>query len=590
MHLPHFVPKLVRSILACMATLSDIAKSLPQKPGVYLFHGGQDVIVYVGKAKNLRHRVSSYFQPGRQLEAAKLKMVEQIGRIEHIIVRTETEALLLESTLIKKHRPKYNILLKDDKYFQYIKIALNEDFPTVSTVRRVTLDGSRYFGPYTSGLSVRRTMRLLKRLFPYKSCSNPPEIPCFDWQLKRCFGHSLGPNSQARYRQVVERLIHFLEGHTGDTLKNLKQKMQAAARAKDFEQAAIERDRLQALEHVLEEQTVVSPRGHFDVLGLARQDDLAAVALFQIRQGKLVQRDSFMLQHTQAQSDSAVLAAFIEQYYSQATNHPNQVFTPVAIDPTVGNALQLTITQAQRGLKRQLVKTATENAQDYFEREHVRWLSEERRAELGLRQLTEVLKLPQPPKRIEMYDISNFQGDFAVGSMVVFENGQAQPEAYRKFRIKTIRGSNDFAMLAEVLRRRFARTSEQDWPQPDLLLLDGGKPQLSTVLQTVNNLPKNLAIGALAKQEEELFIPKRVSSIRLAHDTPGLQLLQRIRDEAHRFAISYYRQRHRKATTRSRLDDVIGLGPTNKKRLLARFGTIENIRRADDGELQKIQP
>ncbi|MEK7538021.1 MAG: excinuclease ABC subunit UvrC, partial [Patescibacteria group bacterium] len=275
-----------------MTDFIKVARSLPQKPGVYLFHAADDTVIYVGKANNLRSRVSSYFRQSANLPLAKELMVEHVARIEHIIVRSETEALLLESTLIKKYRPKYNVLLKDDKYFQYIKIHLRDRFPQVSTVRRVTIDGSRYFGPYTSGLAVRQTMRLLKRLFPYKSCNNTPDVPCFDYQLGRCLGHETGKSSAAKYRAVILKLIDFLEGRTGTILTDLKRDMKHAAARRDFEAAAICRDRLQALNHIIEQQTVVTPRrDSFDVMALARRDELAAVNLFQIRQGKLVQRD-----------------------------------------------------------------------------------------------------------------------------------------------------------------------------------------------------------------------------------------------------------------------------------------------------------
>ncbi|MBI2984942.1 MAG: excinuclease ABC subunit UvrC [Candidatus Kerfeldbacteria bacterium] len=572
-----------------MPDLSTQSRHLPRRPGVYLFRAADDEVIYVGKANSLRDRVSSYFHSSIQLAPAKQIMIKEIRRLEYIIVRSETEALLLESTFIKKYRPKYNVLLKDDKYFQYIKISLGERFPSVTTVRRVTLDGSRYFGPYTSGLAVRRTMRLLKRLFPYKTCSNPPEVPCFDFQLKRCLGHDVGPGSQGRYQKVVKDLIYFLEGHTGDVLKKLQREMSAAAKHRDFEQAAIYRDRWQALHHVLERQTVVSPRGgNFDVISLARGDGLAAVNLFQVRQGKLVQRDQFMLQHTARQTDQAVTTAFLEQYYSQSTVHPPTVYVPTDVDSTIGRALQLKVTVPRRGLKRKLLQMGTENAQDYFQREQVRWLSDERRAELGLRQITAALKLPQSPQRIEMYDISNVQGRYAVGSMVVFEHGLPKNSAYRKFRIKTVRGPNDVQMMAEVLRRRFSRRGEDSWTKPNLILLDGGKPQLSVVTRTVTQLPRDVPIVALAKQQEELFLPRRASPLRLPADSPGLHLLQRIRDEAHRFAIGYYRKRHAGESTRSMLDEVPGLGPIMKKQLLKSFGTLQGIREAGDQEVEKI--
>lgn len=579
-----------------MANIRQTISALPQKPGVYIYHGPNDEVIYVGKAIRLRSRVQSYFRPNANLEASKRLMVAQIARLEYIIVRSETEALLLESTLIKKYRPRYNVILKDDKFFQYIKIALHEEFPSVSTVRRITLDGSRYFGPYTSGLAVRRTMRLLKRLFPYKSCANPPDRPCFDAHLGRCLGHATGPGSKEKYRTVIHRLIEFLEGHAGTVLKDLRTNMRAASKQRDFENAALYRDRLQALEHILEQQTVVSIRREsFDVLGLARQHDTAAVTLFQIRQGKLVQRDNFLLQHTKDQSESDVLCAFLEQYYSQSTNHPQDVFS-VADIGQVHDVLHIAVHKAQRGVKRKLCLTAAENAADHLGQEKARWEKDEVRAKQGLEQLTKALNLPTVPQRIEMYDISNIQGTHAVGSMVVFERGLPQKSSYRKFTIKTVEGPDDVHMMAEVLRRRFqhkpnhlARQAPTGaWPLPDLIVLDGGKPQLNTVLGLVGEIPRDMPIAALAKQEEELFVPGKKSSIRLPAGSPGLFLMQRIRDEAHRFAIDFYRAKHSRESVRSILDDIPGLGNTTKRTLLQHFGTVDKIRQADYHELAEV--
>lgn len=569
--------------------------SLPSKPGVYLYHGLNDVVMYVGKAKRLRARVSSYFRKRSGLTPAKVIMLGEITRIEYIVVRSETEALLLESTLIKKYRPKYNIILKDDKYFQYIKINLAETFPSVTTVRRVTLDGSRYFGPYTSGLAVRRTLRLLKRLFPFKTCANPPEQPCFDYQLGRCLGHAVAPNSQQRYQRVIRDLIRFLEGQTGDIVKKLKQDMVDAAKNRDFETAALLRDRWQALEHVLEKQTVVSiRRDSFDVIAVARLDDAAAVNLFQIRQGKLVQRDQFMLQHTLEQTDAEIVAAFVTQYYSQSTDHPYQVFVPVDLEAAIGNALQIRFHRARRGLKKKLLLMGQENAADYLQREKDNWLSVEAKARLGLQELAAALKLEGSPKRIEMYDISNIQGRHAVGSMVVFENGLPKKTDYRKFAIRDTDIPDDMRRLAEVVRRRFSHHAatgdgaESGWPLPDLIILDGGKSQLSVVLKNVPGLAQHFPVVALAKREEELFVPGRATAVRLPLDSQELFLIQRIRDEAHRFAIGYYRQKHGRATTRSILDEVPGLGPKQRKALLRAFGNLDGIRRADDKAVQTI--
>lgn len=566
-----------------------MTKRLPARPGVYLFHGPGDMVIYVGKANRLRDRVSSYFRMGADLAPAKQIMIGEIRRIEHIIVRSETEALLLESTLIKKYRPKYNVILKDDKNFQYIRIGLGEAFPTVTTVRRIVLDGSRYYGPYTSGLAVRRTLRLLKRLFPYKSCDNPPDRPCFDFQLGRCLGHGTGPGSRERYRQVVRQLMHFLDGSTGPILRDMRRAMTAAAKQKDFERAALLRDRLQALTHVLEEQVVVSVRREsFDIISLVRRDDVAAINLFQVRQGKLVQRDQFLLQHVRGRTDADVVNAFVAQYYAQSTNHPRQVMTPVAVDADVAQDLQLRVIVPRRGLKRKLMAMGEENAADFLERERTRWEKEDDRARRGLDELAAAMHLPGRPRRIEMYDISNIQGAFPVGSLVVFIDGQPRPSEYRKFQIKTVRGSDDVHMMAEMLRRRFQRKGDAAWTLPDLVLLDGGKPQLNTALGEVGEIPRDMPIAALAKREEELFLPERRQPVKLPKESAGLHFVQRIRDEAHRFAIGYYRRRHAAAAVRSVLDDIPGLGSPTKRLLLKTFGSVSAVRQADDEKIRQV--
>lgn len=572
-----------------MNDVAKIALSLPKKPGVYLYHDEHDTVIYVGKAINLRSRVSSYFRASANLPLAKQLMVEQIARIEHIIVRSETEALLLESTLIKKFRPKYNVLLKDDKFFQYIKIHLKDDFPQVETVRKVTIDGSRYFGPYTSGLAVRQTMRLLKRLFPYKSCNNDISVPCFDYQLGRCLGHTVDPKNKQRYRDVIKKLIAFLEGNTGTVLTELQKEMKNAAARRDFESAALYRDRLHALQHIIEQQTVITPRrDSFDVLSLARRDDLAAVNLFQVRLGKLVQRDQFMLQHVREQSDSDILVAFVEQYYSQSTVHPRLIITPVSLPANSGNGLQLNIVAAQRGLKKKLVAMGTENAEDYLQREQERWMSEESKARLGLEELAHALHLDGSPKRIEMFDISHFQSTNVVASMVVFENGLPKKSDYRKFTIRNTDIPDDQHRLAEVVQRRFARHDDAGWPLPNLLLLDGGKGQLSVVIKSVPGLTEHVPVAALAKEHEELFIPGRSAPIRLLAGSQELFLIQRIRDEAHRFAIGFYRKKHRRETTKSLLDSIPGVGQKQRQLLLRTFGSVDGIRQATTEQVADI--
>ncbi len=572
-----------------MATPAQLASALPQKPGVYTFFGADNEILYIGKAKRLRSRVSSYFRPAADLTPAKALMVQLITRLETIIVRTETEALLLESTLIKKFRPKYNILLTDDKFYQYIRIGLAEAYPSITTVRRVVLDGSQYFGPYPSGFAVRQTLKLLKRLFPYKNCPNPPETPCFDAQLGRCLGHDTGPGSQERYAHVIKQLVHFLQGHTGGVLRELRRAMAIAAKKHDYENAARYRDRLQALEHVLADQAVVTTsRESFDVLGLARRERTAMIAVLQVRQGKLVQRNQHPLRTTIDATDPEILQAFISQYYAQSTAHPSAVIVPTPVEAQLETALQIHIHHATRGVKRRLLTIAHENALEAHERQATQESAEQAKISLALEELTHGLSLPRTPRRIEMYDVSNFQGRHAVASMVVFEDGRAKPSAYRKFTIRNTNIPDDMHRLAEVIRRRFARHDESGWPLPDLLLLDGGIPQLNVVLRSVPGLLEHVPVAALAKEHEEVFVPGQRTSIRFTKGSAELHLLQNIRDEAHRFAISFYRHKHRRETVRSILDTIPGVGPTTIKALRNAFGTIQNIRQASDDDLAHV--
>ncbi|MBI4426199.1 MAG: excinuclease ABC subunit UvrC [Candidatus Kerfeldbacteria bacterium] len=587
---------------------------LPRQPGVYLFKDDTDAVLYVGKAKSLKPRVRSYFQRSASLDPAKRVMVNRVADLEYIIVDSEIEALLLESTLIKKYRPPYNVIFTDDKYYQYIRLTLKDDFPRVDTVRRITKDGSRYFGPFTSNYALKQTLKLLKRIFPFRSCTEPADRLCFDARLGRCLGHDFGPNSRQRYADVIRGLIRFLEGDVTSTLRDLKQEMQEAAAKREFELAARLRDRVYAIQKVVAEQKVVSTKlENEDYLGLARVADLTTVVVFQVRLGKLLNRSTVMLQHTEGTSDTDVLASFISQYYAQSTDHPRTVVTRLlpTDSTTLGRALQLRIEAPNRGRRRKLVRLAESNAKDYLERKQREWLSKEARAKLGLAELQHALLLTEPPDRIECYDISNVQGTNAVGSLVVFERGLPKKSDYKKFRIKTVAGANDYAMLQEVLKRRFEGHSpppresgdrgrdtakprggvakrQEGWENPDLIIIDGGKGQLNASLVILRNLRISIPTIGLAKREEEIFRPGQKDSIKLSKDSEGLFLVQRIRDEAHRFAIGYYRKRHGTATTTSLLDEVPGIGPTTKRLLLQRFGSIEHIRAAEDAVLEEL--
>jgi excinuclease ABC subunit C len=561
-------------------------KNLPVSPGVYLYRDASRKILYVGKAKKLRNRVRSYFQRTRDLTPEKQLLVRDIADIETILVSSETEALLLEATLIKRHQPPHNIVLRDDKSFLYVRIPLDDPFPPVELVRGFnTKDRARYFGPYTSAGAIRGTLKMLRRIFPYRTCSNPPDKPCFDAHLNRCAGHDLTPTSREDYQKIISGLIRFLEGHGRDVVRDLTLAMKIASRERRFEAAAVARDRLRAVHSVLAEQNVVSPSNeHEDYLSLLRVDDAAHVNLFRVRQGKLMDREFFTLQHSRDASDAEVVGAFLEQYYSQSADHPKRVNVPVY--PTererIETALQLRLAVPVRGRKRKLMAMGLNNARAILasRRPNERLSSTSRQKALD--EIAAALKLSQAPARIECYDISNVQGAFPVGSMVVVEDGLPKKSDYRKFSIKTIKGPDDFHMMAEMLSRRLAR---EDWPRPDLIVLDGGKGQLSVVRA---NVKTTIPIVALAKREEEVFVPGRADSIRLPRDSEGLFLLQRIRDEAHRFAIGTYRKQHGRGTVRSRLDEIAGIGPKTKKALLKAFGSTDRIRAATDSELDRL--
>ncbi len=585
--------------------IKTILAKLPAKPGVYLFKDNAGRMLYVGKAKSLRSRVRSYFQRSAALEPAKRIMVSRIADLEYIIVDSEIEALLLESTLIKKYRPPYNIIFRDDKYYQYIRITLKDDFPRVDTIRRIAKDGSRYFGPFTSGYAVKQTLKLLKRIFPYRSCNELKNRPCFDARLGRCLGHDFGPGSAERYQAVVKGLIRFLEGDVSATIQDLRQQMKQAAADKKFELAARLRDRILAIQKVTAEQKVVSTKlEDEDVIGLSRIANLAAITLFQIRQGKLLNRQNFILQHVEGQTEAEIVSSFSSQYYSQSTDHPTTVLAPIipTNGPDLERILQIHFHAPRRGKKRKLVRLAEANAQDFLQHKQREWLSKQARAKLGLTELQQALLLTEPLKRIECYDISNVQGTSAVGSMVVFENGLPKKSDYRKFKIISVKGANDYAMLQEVLKRRFERHSpplrggdtakprggEEGWPNPSLIIIDGGKGQLNAALATLKELRISVPTIGLAKRQEEIFRPGQKEPIRLPKDSESMFLLQRIRDEAHRFAIGYYRQRHSTATTKSLLDEVPGIGPKLKKLLLQKFGSVDGIRAADDARLEQL--
>jgi len=593
--------------------------TIPTKPGCYLMKDKGGKVIYVGKAVNLRSRVRSYFHASAQHTPRIKQMVAKVIDIEWIVVGSELEALILEMTLIKKHRPHYNVRLKDDKRYPYIKVHWSAPFPKVTVTRRMVRDGSRYYGPYTSVWAVHQTLDVLRRIFPYLTCdreiTGDDERACLYFDIKLCTAPCIGAIDKNGYRQMIEDLGQFLNGRTDPIVSRLRTEMAQASEKLNFEKAATKRDQIQAIETVVERQKVVSSDYvDSDVLALARSNSDACVQVFFIRGGKLIGRDYFLLEGADESSDEDVMAEFIKQFYDQASTIPSQVLLPHDVEEAQiiqqwlrgkrsGKAVKIHV--PRRGHKRALVKMALENAVDTLQSLQAQWQADKHRQETALAELHNALGLTQPLNRIECYDISNTQGTAAVGSMVVFERGVPQKKHYRHFNIRTVSGPDDFASMEEVLTRRFNRWKAiQDTPRapgkkpdqsfsqlPDLLLVDGGKGQLSRAVAVLERfeLLGAVPVAGLAKQNEELFIPNQKASVILPRRSQGLYLIQRVRDEAHRFAITSHRKLRTKKGMASRLDGVPGIGPARRKALLDHFGSINDIQDASISELTAVR-
>jgi excinuclease ABC subunit C len=580
-------------------------KALPAKPGIYIFKDKEGRVIYVGKANNLNSRVRSYFGAPSSLSAKVQRLVLKIRDFEFIVTNSEQEALILECNMIKKYTPHYNINLKDNKTFPYLKININDDWPGVYITRRVQKDGARYFGPFASPGSVRKTLRLIEKIFPFRSCSKQIEgkdkRPCLDYYIHRCLGPCIGAVEKQEYRDVINEVILFLQGKQEIILRELNAKMKSAALQLHFEKAALLRDQIKAIEAVIEGQRIATKlQGEKDVIGLAQNKEQAYVEIFSIRNSKLIGQDYFIMEGTQGESPGQILTSFVKQYYASASHIPRLILLQHPVDePTVlsewlgqqrGGRVELQV--PQRGAKRKLVDTAAENAAQRLALTQAKEMKTEVITS-GLRELKQKLHLPKMPRRIECYDVSNIQGTLAVSSMVVLEKGRPKPAHYRRFRIKTVFGADDYAMIQETLRRRFKRglTGGSTWALiPDLVLIDGGKGQLNAALELRQELGlDSIPMASLAKENEEVFIPGSPKPVYIAKDCPALHILQRARDEAHRFAISYHRRLRRKEGITSALDYISGIGPRRKKALLKKFGSIEAIKEASLEELSQTE-
>ncbi len=599
-------------------TLEDTIKrrlqAVPDSPGVYMFRDNKSQVIYVGKALRLRDRLRSYFTPGYADTARVSELIRRANDFEFVTTANEVEALVLENNLIKNYRPRFNIRLKDDKNYLYLKLPVTEAFPRVHYSRRVQNDGALYFGPYTSALSLRSTVKSIRQLLPFRTCSD--EIfkqgkVCLDFHIKRCPGPCERRISSEDYKARINEVALFMEGRSDLLGRELEDRMESAADRLDFENAARYRDQLQSIERIADRQKVLTRgRDDQDIVAYARSGNDVYVEVAYIRQGKMVGHDGHALDGAGDATEPELLRGFMLQYYSSATHVPRSVILPGPVEePELikgwlsekrGRPVEIEV--PQRGRLRALVTQLGETAKQELEQIRIQADYDRSRTEPMLAALAEALDLESPPKRIECYDISNIQGDSAVGSMVVFEDGRPRNDHYRHFRIKFAPGPNDFAMLQEVLRRRLERLESAQrreeaesvgdrsfTSRPDLILIDGGKGQLSAALEVMEAAGyADIPTFALAKEREELFAPGRAEPIVQERNSPGMFLVQRIRDEAHRFAITHHRKvRARKALT-SPLDSVEGIGPARKRALLRHFGSVQAIREAPVGEIVKL--
>jgi excinuclease ABC subunit C len=590
--------------------LESQLKALPREPGVYLFRGGDGAVLYIGKAKSLRSRVRSYFQAGRDGRVGMSQLVSRVDDVETIVTGTEAEALHLEQNLIKRHRPPFNVRLRDDKSFPYIAVTVGDEFPRVMFTRERHRRGVVYFGPYANAKKVRETLDVLNRAFRFRPCEGPQPgrhsgIPCLDYHIDRCHAPCVGAISREDYAAIVDGVIEFLSGETRPIQRRLEEQMRDAAEHERFEDAARYRNRLFAVRHLAERQAADRRTvGTVDVIGIAADGDRAAVQVFPLRDGKLIDRYAFHLENVAGQDLQTMVEAFCLEYYGSSPSVPPQVLVPPEAGDTTALAdflserrgARVEVRAPARGEKRRLLELAGDNARRALESAAAQTERTRLRRVEALEELRERLNLESLPIRIECFDISTIQGRETVGSMVVFVDGSAKRAHYRKFAVRGP-GDDDFAAMAEVITRRFTRMRDataEDYDEsfaalPNLVVVDGGKGQLSAAMRALRELDlPRVAVVALAKREEEVFVPGHPRALALERDSAGLQLLQRLRDEAHRFAVGYHRQRRTARARESIFDELQGVGPARRRALLRHFGSAERFLAASQEELEGV--
>ena len=583
-----------------MATeeLLEKVSHLPTTPGVYLWRDKYKRIIYVGKAINLRNRVRSYVRQDANRAPKVTAMMKHAVDVETIQTKTEMEALILENTLIKEHHPKYNIMLRDDKTYPYVKVTVQEDFPRVFMTRRLLRDGAKYFGPFTDVGAVHEAIKLLRQNFPLRTCkSMKVDRPCLQYHMHRCEAPCANKVTKEQYRTYIDQIIQLFEGKAIPLMDQLKAKMEEAAEAMEFEKAAMYRDQLQAVDKIQEKQRMVTQKSNdMDVLGIAMDDRLACIQLLFIRSGRLLGRENYFVQN-EGDSQEAIMTEFIQQYYGASTFIPKELLLPMESSEqalfqewfTEMKGQNVSVLVPQKGYKHDLIKMAHENAKTFLAERHRQWQYQIDKTGGAVKRLAQILDLPRLPERMECFDISHTQGTETVASMVVFEHGKPAKKEYRKFKLRTTEGKpDDFKSMAEIMERRYG--NETDWPMPDLIIIDGGKGQLNAAIPLIRQVGvTDVPVISLAKRIEEVFVEGQSESIILSHHSPELQLLQQIRDEAHRFAITFHRKLRGKRNLESILDHIEGIGPKRRKGLWKEFATLDAMRQASVEELAKAE-
>ena len=570
---------------------------LPTTPGVYLWRDQYKRIIYVGKAINLRNRVRSYVRQDANRTPKVTAMMRHAADVEIIQTKTEMEALILEATLIKEHHPKYNIMLRDDKTYPYVKVSVQEDFPRVFMTRRLERDGAKYFGPFTDVTAVHQVLKLLRLYYPLRTCrSMKVDRPCLQYHMHYCEAPCRGYVAKEKYRTYIDEIVQLFEGKPISLLKEIKEKMETASEALEFEQAARYRDQLQSVEKIQEKQRMVTQRGDLDVLGIAVEGNLACVQLLFIRGGRLLGRENYFISND-GDTEETIMTEFIKQYYGGSTFIPKELLLPIESSEqqlfaewfTELKGHNVEVIVPQRGYKKDMIHMAHENAVTFLGERRRQWQYQLDKTGGAVKKLAEILDLPRLPERMECFDISHTQGTETVASMVVFEGGKPAKKEYRRFKLKTTQGKpDDFKSMAEIMERRYG--NETDWPMPDLIIIDGGKGQLNASIPIIRQVGiTDVPVISLAKRIEEVFVEGQSESIILSHHSPELQLLQQIRDEAHRFAITYHRKLRGKRNLESVLDHIEGIGPKRRKALWKAFPTLDAMKAATVEELAQVE-